>query len=103
MLNAGNFGVSQSRKRTFIWAAAPGETLPDWPRPLHVFKSPQLCINMPGGVAYRAVKDGRVAPLRAVTVRDVIKDLPVIPNGNEQCAATLYRLRKLYNLYNKSV
>ena len=24
VLNAGNFGVSQSRKRTFIWAAAPG-------------------------------------------------------------------------------
>lgn len=42
VLNAGNFGVSQSRKRTFIWAAAPTELLPEWPRPKHVFRSVQL-------------------------------------------------------------
>ena len=55
MLNAGNFGVAQSRKRTFIWAAAPGELLPDWPRLMHCFRTPQLTINLPGGVQYRAV------------------------------------------------
>ena len=55
VLNAGNFGVAQSRKRTFIWAAAPGELLPDWPRLMHCFRTPQLTINLPGGVAYRAV------------------------------------------------
>jgi hypothetical protein len=38
VLNAGNYGVPQSRKRTFIWAAAPEERLPDWPEPLHVFR-----------------------------------------------------------------
>lgn len=38
VLNAGNYGVPQSRKRTFIWAAAPEERLPDWPQPLHVFR-----------------------------------------------------------------
>jgi hypothetical protein len=38
VLNAGNYGVPQSRKRTFIWAAAPEEKLPDWPQPLHVFR-----------------------------------------------------------------
>ena len=53
VLNAGNFGVSQSRKRTFIWAAAPGELLPDWPRLLHIFRSPQLTINLPGNVQVR--------------------------------------------------
>lgn len=55
MLNAGNFGVAQSRKRTFIWAAAPGELLPDWPRLMHCFRTPQLTINLPGGVQYCAV------------------------------------------------
>lgn len=50
VLNAGNFGVSQSRKRTFIWAAAPDDLLPDWPRLLHIFRSPQLSINLPGNV-----------------------------------------------------
>ncbi len=55
VLNAGNYGVPQSRKRTIIWAAAPGETLPQWPTPRHVFLSPQLTINLPGGVQYTAV------------------------------------------------
>jgi DNA (cytosine-5)-methyltransferase 1 len=55
VLNAGNFGVAQSRKRTFIWAAAPGELLPEWPRLMHCFRTPQLTINLPGGVQYRAV------------------------------------------------
>ena len=50
VLNAGNFGVSQSRKRTFIWGVAPGDPLPEWPAPLHVFRSPQLTISLPGDV-----------------------------------------------------
>ena len=49
VLNAGNFGVSQSRKRTFIWGVAPGSMLPEWPQPQHVFRSPQLTIKLPGG------------------------------------------------------
>ena len=59
VLNAGNFGVSQSRKRTFIWGAAPGEALPDWPKLMHVFRSPQLTIRLPGGVTYTAVPQVR--------------------------------------------
>jgi DNA (cytosine-5)-methyltransferase 1 len=43
VLNAGNFGVPQSRKRTFIWAAAPGEKLPSWPK---VTARPQGLINL---------------------------------------------------------
>ena len=53
VLNAGNFGVSQSRKRTFIWGVAPGSALPEWPRPQHVFRSPQLTIKLPGGAEVR--------------------------------------------------
>jgi len=81
VLNAGNYGVPQSRKRTIIWAAAPGETLPEWPKPLHIFHSPQLTINLPGGVQYTAVPQQVGAPLRAVTVKDAIFDLPHIVNG----------------------
>ena len=128
MLNAGNYGVPQSRKRTFIWAAAPGEQLPSWPQQQFVFRSPQLAINLPGGVAYTAVPQREVrrlpargplghshvlrrphprrarqstgaastirrhaapvpspqgAPLRTVTVRDAIGDLPNIKNGHD--------------------
>jgi DNA (cytosine-5)-methyltransferase 1 len=83
VLNAGNYGVAQSRKRTFIWAAAPGETLPDWPKPIHAFRSPQLTINLPGNVAYTAVPQLDGAPLRPITVRDAIGDLPPIENGHD--------------------
>lgn len=88
MLNAGNFGVSQSRKRTFIWAAAPDEELPDWPRALTVFKSPQLCIKLPDGESYTAVSDGKHARLRAVTVRDTIGDMPAVENGESECVSS---------------
>ena len=55
VLNAGNFGVSQSRKRTFIWGVAPNNILPDWPKPQHVFRSSQLTINLPGNVQVSTV------------------------------------------------
>jgi DNA (cytosine-5)-methyltransferase 1 len=84
VLNAGNYGVPQSRKRTIIWAAAPGEHLPKWPTPSHVFHSPQLTINLPGGVQYTAVPNQIGAPLRAVTVKDAIFDLPAIVNGHQK-------------------
>jgi site-specific DNA-cytosine methylase len=60
VLNAGNYGVPQSRKRTFIWAAAPEEQLPSWPQQKFVFRSPQLTINLPGGVQYTAVPQREV-------------------------------------------
>ncbi|KAG6551170.1 hypothetical protein Mapa_007405 [Marchantia paleacea] len=82
VLQAGNFGVSQSRKRAFIWAAAPDESLPDWPEARHVFASSQLGVTLPGGGQYAAVRDaGLGAPFRAITVRDTIADLPPVANG----------------------
>ncbi|KAG2433346.1 hypothetical protein HXX76_008410 [Chlamydomonas incerta] len=88
VLNAGNFGVSQSRKRTFIWAALPGELLPDWPAALHRFKQEQLGVRMRGvgtsGEFFHASgPPAPGAPLRTVTVRDVIGDLPPVENGAE--------------------
>lgn len=65
VLNAGNFGVAQSRKRTFIWAVAPGCALPEWPRPMYAFRSPQLIINLPNDVQYCAVPLLDGAPLRS--------------------------------------
>ena len=84
VLNAGNHGVPQSRKRTFIWAAKEEMRLPEWPTPLHVFHSPQLTINLPGSFKYAVPHDTRGAPLRTVTVQDAISDLPPIENGTDQ-------------------
>ncbi|XP_020091881.1 DNA (cytosine-5)-methyltransferase 1B-like isoform X3 [Ananas comosus] len=82
ILEAGAYGVSQSRKRAFIWAAAPDEALPEWPEPMHVFSAPELKISMPGDVHYVAVRStAGGAPFRSVTVRDTIGDLPPVENG----------------------
>ncbi|KAK8921992.1 DNA (cytosine-5)-methyltransferase 1A [Platanthera zijinensis] len=82
ILEAGAFGVSQSRKRAFIWAASPEETLPEWPEPMHVFAGPELKISLNGSMQYSAApttSDG--APFRSITVRDTIGDLPSVENG----------------------
>lgn len=82
VLEAGAFGISQSRKRAFIWAASPEENLPEWPEPMHVFNSPALKIALPGGVQYAAARSTSTgAPFRAITVRDTIGDLPPVSNG----------------------
>ncbi|KAH9318768.1 hypothetical protein KI387_020537, partial [Taxus chinensis] len=89
VLQAGNFGVSQSRKRAFIWAASPDESLPEWPEPMHVFASSQLKISLPGGLQYAAVKDAALgAPFRPITVRDTIGDLPLVGNGADKLEIT---------------
>ena len=66
MLEAGAYGIPQSRRRAFIWAASPEETLPEWPEPMHVFAGPDI---------------GNGGPFRAITVRDAIGNLPNIGNG----------------------
>lgn len=82
ILEAGAFGVAQSRKRAFIWAAAPEEILPEWPEPMHVFASPELKISLPDGKYYAAVRStAGGAPFRSITVRDTIGDLPEVENG----------------------
>ncbi|XP_077224342.1 DNA (cytosine-5)-methyltransferase 1A-like [Tasmannia lanceolata] len=82
ILEAGAYGVSQSRKRAFIWAASPEEVLPEWPEPMHVFAGPELKITLPGNIHYAAVRStAGGAPFRSITVRDTIGDLPEVENG----------------------
>ncbi|CAH2044605.1 unnamed protein product, partial [Thlaspi arvense] len=82
ILEAGAYGLAQSRKRAFVWAAAPEEVLPEWPEPMHVFCSPELKISLNEGLRYAAVRSTRSgAPFRSLTVRDAIGDLPRVKNG----------------------
>ncbi|XP_076952096.1 DNA (cytosine-5)-methyltransferase 1B-like [Bidens hawaiensis] len=82
ILEAGAFGVSQSRKRAFIWAASPEEILPEWPEPMHVFASPELKVTLNRNTQYAAVRStASGAPFRSITVRDTIGDLPAVWNG----------------------
>lgn len=85
ILEAGSYGVSQSRKRAFIWAASPEAQLPEWPEPMHVFASPELKIKLAEDTHYAAVRStSSGAPFRAITVRDTIGDLPAVGNGATQ-------------------
>ncbi|XP_052207175.1 DNA (cytosine-5)-methyltransferase 1-like [Diospyros lotus] len=82
ILEAGAYGVSQSRKRAFIWAASPEEILPEWPEPMHAFAIPELRITLSENVQYAAVRSTATgAPFRSITVRDTIGDLPMVDNG----------------------
>lgn len=92
-MEAGAFGVSQSRKRAFIWAASPHDTLPEWPEPMHVFAAPELKIMLSDNYQYSAVRStANGAPFRAMTVRDTIGDLPAVGNG---ASKTIMEVRRI--------
>ncbi|XP_049797488.1 DNA (cytosine-5)-methyltransferase 1-like [Schistocerca nitens] len=87
VLQAGNFGVPQSRKRVILLAAAPGELLPSFPEPTHAFSQSlcQLNAAVNGQTYYSNCNRMYSAPMRTVTVRDALSDLPEIPNGHDKC------------------
>ena len=76
---------SSVQETDFDLGCFPEERLLQWPKPLHVFRSPQLTTNLPGGTKYAVEHDTRGAPYRTVTVQDAISDLPPIRNGADKC------------------
>ncbi|KAL5993246.1 hypothetical protein ACLOJK_014169 [Asimina triloba] len=100
VLDAGAYGVSQSRKRAFIWAASPEETLPEWPEPMYVFAGAELKITLQENIQYSAVRStAGGAPFRAITVRDTIGDLPCVGNGASQTEMKASFLRNICSIY----
>lgn len=83
VLQAGNYGVPQTRRRAIILAAAPGQKLPLFPEPLHVFSSRacQRSVVVDDKKYDSNIKWTTSAPYRTITVRDSMSDLPEIRNG----------------------
>lgn len=81
MLQAGNFGVPQTRLRAFIIAAAPGEQLPKFPEPETVFEKFPLRTIVDERGFESSTRWQSSAPYRNVTTRDAISDLPEIESG----------------------
>lgn len=50
ILQAGHYGIPQSRRRFILMAAAPGYVLPKYPEPMHVFnkRACQLSFSVDG-------------------------------------------------------
>ncbi|CAK8688847.1 unnamed protein product [Clavelina lepadiformis] len=86
ILQAGHYGVAQTRRRAIILAAAPGENLPLYPEPLHTFSARGGSISAQVGDKKITSNITRVfsAPFRTITVRDTMSDLPRIPNGHSK-------------------
>ncbi|XP_061556979.1 DNA (cytosine-5)-methyltransferase 1 [Phycodurus eques] len=83
VLQAGQYGVAQTRRRAIILAAAPGEKLPRYPEPLHVFapRAVSLSVVVDEKKYVSNVTRGNGGIYRTITVRDAMSDLPEIRNG----------------------
>ncbi|CAB3236806.1 unnamed protein product [Arctia plantaginis] len=83
ILQAGNYGVPQTRRRLIIFAAAPGFSLPLYPEPTHVFsrRACSLTTTIDGKRFVTNIHWDDAAPRRTCTIRDAMSDLPHISNG----------------------
>ncbi|KAL4707840.1 hypothetical protein ACJJTC_001786 [Scirpophaga incertulas] len=83
ILQAGNYGVPQTRRRLIILAAAPGYKLPLYPEPTHVFsrRACSLTTTIDGKRFVTNINWGESAPRRTCTIQDAMSDLPRICNG----------------------
>ena len=80
VLQAGVYGSPQNRRRVIFWGARRGLPLPEFPIPTHNFDSKLWAVQLDTGLRLDHVsrdpdRPHRGAPLRAVTVDDVISDL----------------------------
>jgi DNA (cytosine-5)-methyltransferase 1 len=83
VLQAGCYGVAQTRRRMILMAAAPGEILPMYPEPTHTFcpKALSLSVTIDQRRYESCISRMNSAPFRTTTVRDTMGDLPEIRNG----------------------
>ncbi|KZC13768.1 DNA (cytosine-5)-methyltransferase 1 [Dufourea novaeangliae] len=83
ILQAGNYGVPQTRRRMIILAAAPGQKLPNYPEPTNVFskRACQLSVLVNNKKYSSNCTWTESAPFRTISVKDSMSDLPEIKNG----------------------
>lgn len=85
-LQAGSYGVPQTRRRALVVGSAPGDVLPRYPEPTHTFTrvGMQINVNVNGYVICAIDRVNGPAPLRRITVRDALGDLPPIQLGESR-------------------
>ena len=83
ILQAGHYGVAQTRRRCILLASAPGFKLPLYPEPLHTFAQTSLSVTINDKKYVSNCQWTSSAPYRTITVRDIMSDLPPIRNGDQ--------------------
>eukprot|EP00092_Neocalanus_flemingeri_P000044 GFUD01000045.1.p1 GENE.GFUD01000045.1~~GFUD01000045.1.p1 ORF type:complete len:874 (+),score=224.36 GFUD01000045.1:3-2624(+) len=86
ILQAGHYGVAQTRRRLIVIGAAPGEVLPVYPEPVHCFQGPHFQEIEVDGRKFSTTCTRPGAPRRALTCWDAISDLPPIASGHAENA-----------------
>ena len=84
ILQAGHYGVPQTRRRFILLAAAPGYQLPFYPEPLHTFAKVSLSVGINGNKYESNCEWDEFAPYRTIDIYDCMSDLPAIRNGEQE-------------------
>ena len=84
ILQAGHYGVAQTRRRLIVTAAAPDQTLPLDPEPVYNFCGTHFLEVDIDGRRYTTTTTRPGAPRRGLTVWDTISDLPHISSGHDR-------------------
>ncbi|KAK1128077.1 hypothetical protein K0M31_003562 [Melipona bicolor] len=87
VLQAGSYGVPQNRRRVIILAAAPGQILPKYPKPIHTFYDRNMRLWF-DNKQYNIYYGGNSAPFRTLTVKDAISDLAEIECSEKEIPYT---------------
>ncbi|GFG29057.1 hypothetical protein Cfor_02087 [Coptotermes formosanus] len=90
VLHTGNYGVPQTQWRAIILAAAPGEILPTYPEPTHMF-NPKACQpsvmvddkNVTSHFRYLSIRKSTTIS-QTPNFPDAMSDLPEIRNGHKR-------------------
>uniref|UniRef100_A0A915L4Y7 DNA (cytosine-5-)-methyltransferase n=1 Tax=Romanomermis culicivorax TaxID=13658 RepID=A0A915L4Y7_ROMCU len=106
VLQAGSYGVPQSRRRVIITAAAPSDKLPSYPLPTHCFQESGLSLSVKVDDVLFQHKNhqlfvGGSAPLEIVRVEDAFSDLPSIEYAKVENADAILSLKACNEANNK--
>ncbi|KAL0092298.1 hypothetical protein J3Q64DRAFT_1718489 [Phycomyces blakesleeanus] len=82
VIDAASHGLPQARNRVFIWGAASGENLPQFPMASHVKLKKGLWgkgVSLPSGLRSDSVIQDNKTAFQKMTIKRAIEDLPSIP------------------------